>query len=591
MSDRMPATSSSLPPLVTGGGRYEIASLLGEGGMATVYRAFDRETGEWCALKVLLAKYAERPNIRARFAAEAQAMSRIKHRNVIHVFDVGTSDARPYFAMELAQGGCLVDWVETYGAMPPRMACDVAIQICKGIGAAHRTGVIHRDIKPHNILVNRRGVCKITDFGIAQFDDDAASLTQTGSVMGTLGYIAPEQRANAKDVDERTDVYSIGATLYTLLTARTTMDLFFADQEPEMLAGIAEPLVPIVLKATRYRREERYPTVRAMAKALYHAKASLPEDPPDTPSIVMQGGAVEGSSLRAQRTTCEPAPARAADALDRARLLTPSTTGDDEPTAPTRAFGSRVETPAPAERIDTTPLYTPPDLRTPGTPRPPPPRLTPVPAPDRARSLGGDASAPGARPRAPSMPPLSREALLSRAPARKEPLVDWGRVFRRTVGISIPLLVLLFAASAYAAWGAALVDAQRADAYQTVGTFVRAVQREKDLAKEIAALGGSTGELQRLEAELAAAEDPLVRGRIAEGWLATAQRELAKNAPSNPSSRDYARAKEVQSRLGRLEELRAVYLRQRAEWHEVSGTVRGRFAVWLGIVTAPPSDR
>lgn len=584
MSDRMPLLSTNLPPLVTVGSRYEIASLLGEGGMATVYRALDRESGEWCALKVLLAKYSERPNIRARFAAEAQAMSRIKHRNVIQVFDVGTADVRPYFAMELAQGGCLVDWVEAYGPMPPRMAADVAIQICKGIGAAHRLGVIHRDIKPHNILVNRRGVCKITDFGIAQFDDDAASLTQTGSVMGTLGYIAPEQRANAKDVDERTDVYSIGATLYTLLTARTTMDLFFADQEPEMLAGIAEPLVPVVLKATRYRREERYATVRAMAKALYHAKAALPEDPPDTPSIVMQGGAVEGSSLRAQRTTCEPAPAR---------LLTPSTTGEDEPTAPTapkaifgRAF---TETPAPVPRADLTPIppgsreaepeiYDPqPHARTPGPWSTGTPmqamRRTPVPAPDR--------------PRQPSMPPLPREALLSRPPVQKEPLIDWGRVVRRTVAITIPLLVLIFGASTYGAWGAAMVDTQRNNAFKSLAAFVQAVEREQGLYQEIEALGGTSDDMRRAIETLSSSKDPLARGRSAEAWLSAAQRELATHAPSSPSSRDFARAKEVQARLSRLDEMRAAHRRQRAEWQQATETVRGRFAVWLGFVTRP----
>lgn len=268
--------------------RYQVAGKLGDGGMATVYRALDTQRNEWVAVKLLLPKFIGRTKIRQRFTNEAQAMQRLRHRNIIRVLDVNTSVLQPYFVMEMAEGGCVVEWLAEYGAMPPRMAVDIAIQVCKGLGAAHREGVVHRDVKPHNILVNRRGVCKITDFGIAQFDEDDASLTKTGSVMGTLGYIAPEQRASARDVDERADVYSIAATLYTMLTARTTMDLFVAEQEPEIMEGIPDNLTRILVKATRYRREDRHKSMRALAKDLYHAKADLPEDPPTTPSLIMR---------------------------------------------------------------------------------------------------------------------------------------------------------------------------------------------------------------------------------------------------------------------------------------------------------------
>lgn len=267
--------------------RFELVGVLGEGGMATVYKAIDRSSQTWCAVKVLHQRYVDKPKIRQRFAAEAQAMMRMKHRNVITVIAVRTDVLQPWFAMELAEGGCVVEWLAAHGAMPPKMAVDVVIQVCKGLGAAHRQGVVHRDVKPHNILVTRRAVCKLTDFGIAQIEEDGAGLTRTGSVMGTLGYIAPEQRANAKDVDERSDVYSVGATLFTLLTARTTMDLFFADQDTSMLEGVPDALRPVILKATRYRREERHPSVRELAKDLYRAKAQIPEDPPGTPSLVL----------------------------------------------------------------------------------------------------------------------------------------------------------------------------------------------------------------------------------------------------------------------------------------------------------------
>lgn len=267
--------------------RFELVGVLGEGGMATVYKAIDRSNQTWCAVKVLHPRYVDKPKIRQRFAAEAQAMMRMKHRNVITVTAVRTDVLQPWFAMELAEGGCVVEWLAAHGPMPPKMAVDVVIQVCKGLGAAHRQGVVHRDVKPHNLLVTRRAVCKITDFGIAQIEEDGVNLTRTGSVMGTLGYIAPEQRANAKDVDERSDVYSVGATLFTMLTGRTTMDLFFADQDTGMLEGVHEALVPVILRATRYRREERHASVRDLAKDLYRAKALLPDDPPETPSLVL----------------------------------------------------------------------------------------------------------------------------------------------------------------------------------------------------------------------------------------------------------------------------------------------------------------
>jgi len=360
MQTDVPIGGPALPDLP--GDRYELVGVLGEGGMATVYSAIDTETAEWCAIKVLHPKFLGKQKVRSRFATEAQAMKRLRHRNVIHVFDVCTDNAHPYFAMELARGGCVVEWLATFGPMPPRMAVDVVIQVCKGLGAAHRQGVIHRDVKPHNILVNRRGVCKITDFGIARLDDDQASLTRTGSVMGTLGYIAPEQRANAKDVDERSDVYSVGATLYTMLTGRTTMDLFFADQEPEMMRGVPEALCPLILKATRYRREERHPSTRALAKELYHVKPELPEDPEDTPSLVMHEASdpTDEISMRfitsdtsVEQTYPTPRPSFLPNALSTADSTTPSSGSSiprknllrswDESDAP-RRLGNKIRT-------------------------------------------------------------------------------------------------------------------------------------------------------------------------------------------------------------------------------------------------------
>jgi len=283
-SGEMPTTLNIEGPSI--GGRYRIVSKLGEGGMAAVYRVWDLKEEEWRAVKVLRVDLAKRGKIRKRFKNEADAMMTIDHRHVIKVFEVHTEVKQPYFVMELARGGCLIDWSDAHGPMPARMAVDVAMQICKGIGAAHAIGVIHRDVKPHNVLISKRGVCKITDFGIAQIADPV-DLTKTGSVMGTLGYMAPEQRVNAKDVNETADIYSIAATLYSLLTGGTVTDLFIAAHEEDLLEGIPAALAPILVKATAYQPAKRYGSVAEFAKALHTIRKDLPVVADGTPPLVM----------------------------------------------------------------------------------------------------------------------------------------------------------------------------------------------------------------------------------------------------------------------------------------------------------------
>jgi serine/threonine protein kinase len=426
--------SSAFPSLA--GDRFEIVGELGEGGMATVYRAVDRETAEWCAIKVLHPKYFGRAKVRMRFAAEAQAMLRLRHRNVIHVIDVNTESPKfPFFAMELAEGGCVVEWLAQYGPMPSRMAVNVAIQVCKGLGAAHRQGVIHRDVKPHNVLVNRRGVCKITDFGIAQIDDeDNASLTRTGSVMGTLGYIAPEQRANAKDVDETADVYSVGATLYTMVTGRTTMDLFFADQEPAMMEGVPKALQPIIMKATRYRREDRHTSMRDLAKDLYHVKSDLPEDPADTPSLVMRNVAADTHEL-ARITTNET-------------TFDHSNSGEQLPISPT--FGDQYQV--------------------------------------------GDTTTPG------SSPGIPRHSLLRGAtdPGSSAGVAATSRRVRTLLLSTSPLLVLLFILAGLAASGRVDIEQRNTNLASSQAAVIQAFTEERDVVSELALLGADKKVIQKL---------------------------------------------------------------------------------------------
>jgi serine/threonine protein kinase len=527
MSEQVAGTALVNPPILPGG-RYDITAKLGEGGMAVVYRAFDKENSEWCAVKVLHSKYLRRPKIRHRFSAEAEAMKRLRHRNVVQVFEMDTAGTKPFFAMELAEGGCVVDWLEKYGPMPPRMACDIAIQICKGLGAAHRHGVIHRDVKPHNILVNRRGVCKITDFGIAHVDNsDEASMTRTGSVMGTLGYIAPEQRANSKDVDERTDLYSIGATLFTMLTARTTMDLFFADQEPDLIAGIPDALKPIVLKATRYRREDRYESVRQMAKALYHAKADLAEDPQDTPSLVMN---------------------QALDADDYHSHVDPeyeslgASLTDDSGFTPTDPGGRIQATLDP--RSDEKPTSTP------GIPR--------------QRLLRAEASGSQGK---------GSERFQGMA-------VRMALVLAPLVSVAMAGLVLV-------TMGRAAVQGGEDRAIEQRQTYFQVLDAQHGLVSDLVALGAKQQPLQEAYDRQRDATDPKQRLDAAAVYTHQVREALMDHHPRSAASDRMAYANRAKMGIGKLDQARDTYRARISDWRATTETLHGRAAVMAGVVSGP----
>jgi eukaryotic-like serine/threonine-protein kinase len=202
-------------------GRYLVMSRLGTGGMADVYLAEDQQLGRKVALKLLHRRFAEDPDFVERFRREAQAAAGLQHPNVVSVYDRGTFDDTYYIAMEYLPGRSLKQLIRQEAPLDPVRAIDIAIQILKAARFAHRRGVIHRDLKPHNVIVDDSGHAKVTDFGIARAG--ASDMTETGSIMGTAQYLSPEQ-AQGHAVNAASDLYSVGVVLYEMLTGRVPFD-------------------------------------------------------------------------------------------------------------------------------------------------------------------------------------------------------------------------------------------------------------------------------------------------------------------------------------------------------------------------------
>nr|MBA2750736.1 serine/threonine protein kinase [Actinomycetota bacterium] len=198
-------------------GRYKIASRIGSGGMAEVYCAEDTHLGRNVALKMLHRRFAQDQEFVERFRREASAAAGLQHPNVVSVFDRGQHDGTYYIAMEHLPGYTLKEIVAEHAPLPQDYVIDLGMQILQAAGFAHRHGVIHRDFKPHNVILDDRGHAKVTDFGIARAG--ASEMTETGSIMGTAQYLSPEQ-AQGHAVTAASDLYSIGVMFYEMLAGR-----------------------------------------------------------------------------------------------------------------------------------------------------------------------------------------------------------------------------------------------------------------------------------------------------------------------------------------------------------------------------------
>ncbi len=277
-------------------GRYQLGDRLGSGGMSTVYKAIDRVLERTVAVKVLAEHLSDDEKFVARFRREALAVAKLIHPNIVQVYDTGVDDGRHYIVMEYVEGRSGAQLLQTRGRLGPEVAVEIGVQSCAGLEYAHRQGIIHRDVKPGNLMViggpaGRRGApaspqdpptgemtVKLTDFGIARAAEQTR-LTQVGSVVGTAAYLAPEQ-ARGEEATPASDVYALGVVIYQLLTGRlpwegtTLAELAIRRENERPLApssydpGVPETLSTAVLRSLEGDPALRYTTARELARAL-----------------------------------------------------------------------------------------------------------------------------------------------------------------------------------------------------------------------------------------------------------------------------------------------------------------------------------
>jgi beta-lactam-binding protein with PASTA domain/tRNA A-37 threonylcarbamoyl transferase component Bud32 len=275
------------PPVL--GERYEIGGVLGRGGMAEVHRGRDLRLGREVAVKVLRSDLARDPSFQVRFRREAQAAASLNHPAIVAVYDTGedrsSSGATPYIVMEYVEGETLRDVLRRAGVLPPERAMTLAADICAALDFSHRNGIVHRDVKPGNVMITPEGTVKVMDFGIARaVSDSAATMTSTAAVIGTAQYLSPEQ-ARGESVDARSDVYSTGCLLYELVTGAppftgdspVSVAYQHVREDPKLPSSVNPAIPPeldaILLKALSKNPANRYQSAAEMRNDLLRALA------------------------------------------------------------------------------------------------------------------------------------------------------------------------------------------------------------------------------------------------------------------------------------------------------------------------------
>jgi serine/threonine-protein kinase len=261
-------------------GDYEILEELREGGMGRVFRARHLTLQRDVALKVLSDRYADDESSRLRFLTEARAVARLNHRNIVQIYDFGRVETVFYLAMELVPGLSVGDRIKRSGRFGEREAIAVVRQACSALAVAHAAGIVHRDVKPDNLILSDDGLVKLVDLGLAKSLTNDQHLTQTGIVSGTPHYISPEQIAGLKDIDGRADIYSLGATLFHMVTGRTPFEgsspmvivAKHLHEEPEdartLVPSLGLGICAVIRKMMARERNQRYPDMRVVDEVL-----------------------------------------------------------------------------------------------------------------------------------------------------------------------------------------------------------------------------------------------------------------------------------------------------------------------------------
>ncbi|MEU6481654.1 protein kinase [Streptomyces sp. NPDC047017] len=300
------------------GGRYQLRDVLGEGGMASVHLAYDSVLDRHVAIKTLHTELGREAAFRERFRREAQAVAKLTHTNIVSVFDTGEDDldgmTTPYIVMEYIEGrplGSVLDEdVRQQGAMPADKALKVTADVLAALEISHEMGLVHRDIKPGNVMMTKRGVVKVMDFGIARaMQSGVTSMTQTGMVVGTPQYLSPEQ-ALGRGVDARSDLYSVGIMLFQLVTGRLPFEadsplaIAYAhvQEEPVTPSSVNSSLPPavdaLVARALKKNPNERFPSAESMRDECLRVAASFQPAPPSiVPGARTSSGAGVGSAV------------------------------------------------------------------------------------------------------------------------------------------------------------------------------------------------------------------------------------------------------------------------------------------------------